>query len=758
MSEEGPISQQAHCAHCGLPVEGSPDEVLFCCSGCELAASIVEEAGLQRWYQERESEAPRPDTRPLPALSTEIGADGTAALDFRVQGLRCSSCVWLVERVLEGSEGVEHARVSYSTGRAELRFDPDKTSLDTLLTRVQQLGYQPAALAAAPPKDEGLLIRLGVSAFLAANIMLMAASLYLGWLSEIEDSVATLFRWTSLVLSAPIAMWAAEPFHKGAWRAAREGHLHMDLPISLAVNVLFGHALWATIQGQEGYLDSLAMLVTLLLAGRVLDQRGRRAAQEAASALAATAPSRARILVDGQPVTTPSDQLQPGMTLLLSTGEELAADCVVLDGTGMVRTAQLTGESEPVPTGPGELLLAGSTLVQGNLELRIEQAGDQTLLARMAEGLLEANDRPQAPDILDRIAPWFTGATLSVAALSAIGWYLVGGEIMPPVIAVLVVACPCALSLARPLSAAVGLGAAADRGFLARSGDALLGLEQVDVVVMDKTGTLTHGLPSVTEADDKTLRLAAGVERGSIHPIARAIVQECSARSIPIPLGTDLQELPGQGMLGRVDGVQILVQAAGPGKVMVIADGALVGEIALRDSLREDATETLAAIQATGRRVEMLTGDHADVAARIAEQAGIDVVHAKATPESKAAYIAELQEQGHCVLFIGDGINDGPALARADVAVAMSTGAGSSVLVSDAVVAWPSLKPLLAGFRASKAAHKATRSNLIRSGTYNVLAVAAAALGFVNPLVAAVLMPLSSGMVLLGALSIRRKL
>ena len=755
MKEEAWSPEICACAHCGLPVEGCADEVLYCCSGCELAAQIVSEAGVEAWYAERESAAPRPERRPLPSLPIEKMPDGTASLSFRVQGIRCSSCVWLVERVLEATPGVSHVRVSYGTGRAELAFDPETVGSDTLLQRVQQLGYQPAPLGAEAPRDDSLLVRLGVSVFLAANIMLMAVSLYLGWLNALDAVPAALFRWASLLLSVPLALWAAEPFHSGAWRALKSGHLHMDLPISLAVTVLFLHGCWATFQGTEGYLDSLAMLVTLLLAGRVLDQRGRRAATQAAATLASSTPSRARALVDGQPVEMPAKELRPGMKVILSLGEELAADGIVLQGSGMVRTAQLTGESRPLPITVGQTLLAGSSLVQGNLVLRVERAGEQTRLAQMAQGLLQANDRPQAPDVMDRIAPWFTAGTLAVAALTAIGSALAGVPVLPPLIAVLVVACPCALSLARPLCSAVGLGRAADNGLLARSGDALLALDGVDVVVLDKTGTLTEGTPAVTQAEDHILRLAAGVERASIHPVAHAVLAACQERGIAIPLGTALCETPGFGMDGRVDGQAVRVQQDGPGRLMVYVDEQAAGCIHLKDRLRPEAAQTLAALQALGPQVQMLTGDHGDIAQEIAAQAGISQVFARATPEQKAEHIRGLQAQNKRVLFIGDGVNDGLALAQADVAVAMSTGAGSSVMVADCVIAWPSLAPLLAGMQAARAAKQATQKNLRRSIAYNILAVSAAAFGLVNPLVAAILMPLSSGMVLLGAARVR---
>jgi cation transport ATPase len=363
--------------------------------------------------------------------------------------------------------------------------------------------------------------------------------------------------------------------------------------------------------------------------------------------------------------------------------------------------------------------------------------------------------RPSAPD---RIAPWFTGGTLVVAALAFAAWYAHGGvaAALPVTIAVLVVACPCALALSRSLAGAAGLGAAARRGLLLRSADTLAALRGLDTVALDKTGTVTAGALRVVAAEDAVLRIAAALERHSSHPIARAVIAEAAHRAIPLPRAHRVLEEPGVGISGDVDGRSYQLRAGPPGAVELRGEGDLRGTIELRDVIRPDAAATVAALRRAGLRVVLLTGDHAEVAGRIAEAAGIEEVCARLDPAAKAEWVRAQRAQGRRILFVGDGLNDGPALAAADVGIAMAAGAASSLLVADGVIAGEQIAPLLAGRRAAHAAHRAALSNQRRSIAYNLAAVTAALLGWVNPLVAALLMPLSSGLVIWGAFRIER--
>lgn len=754
------------CTHCGTPMEVPPGHApgapLYCCHGCQLAAEIIAEAGLDRYYDEREAEANRPVAPPSAGwdrVERRELPDGTVEADLCIDGLNCAACVWVTERVMERTAGVVDAHVSYATGRSTVRWNPEDVELDAVLGKVSALGYRPRALDVEASPDRDLMLRLGMAIFGMMNIMLLATSVYLGWLQGMDPLYQALFRWTSLLLATPVALWSAAPFFRGAVNGLRMGVLHMDLPVSIGIAVAYGHGLLATFAREDGYFDSLTMLVTLLLVGRILEQRGRRRAADAATALAAQAPRVARVETeDGLVEVDPAD-LGVGDRIRVAAGEEVAADGVVVQGKGRVQMALLTGESEAVAVAGGDAVVTGGVLEDGSLLVEVSARADESVLARMAAGLRDAADRPVDPSLADRIAPWFTAITLVVATLGTGGWWWLTDRAtaLSVGIAVLVVACPCALSLARPLALSAGLGAAARRGLLFRSGDALLRLAEADTVVLDKTGTVTGGRPVVVEAEDEVLRVAAGIERASIHPVARAIVDEAVARGIALPFATDIEETAGEGIVGVVDGQRWSVRSGGAGRVgLYDAAGTERGLILLRDTVRSDAARSIAALQQRGLDVVLLTGDHPAVAHAIARQAGIPTVLAGCRPDDKAAWIERARAEGQRVLFVGDGLNDGPALAAADVGIAMGSGAASSVLVADAVVATAALGPVVAGLRAAHEARDAVARNIRRSILYNIVAVSGALLGLVNPLVAAILMPLSSALVIAGALSVER--
>ncbi len=748
-SDSVDVSRSARCPHCGAAVEGAEDA--YCCHGCELAAEIIRDAGLERYYAERETWAPRPSGKApgWSAAPVHELEDGTCETRLHIDGLRCASCVWVTENVLAATGGVVDAHVSYATGRATVRWDPHAIDLDGVANRIAQLGYRPRPLGEERAPDRDLLVRLGVATFAALNVMLIYASLYAGWWSGMAPRFVALFDWTALALATPVALWCAEPFYRGAMGGLRHRVLHMDLPIAIAVAVLYVHGLWATLAGAHAYLDSLTMLVALLLAGRVLEGRGRRRAAEAAVALAASLPNTARRRAGDAVERVPAQDLAADDVILVGPGEEVAADGIVLAGKGSLNRALVTGESEPASIGAGDRVVAGTALIDGAVEITVQAAGSDTLIQRMAAELRESADRGARPDAADRIAPWFTAGTLTVAAITFGVWLALAGtgRALEATVAVLVVACPCALALSRPLSAAAGLGAAARRGIFFRSADALLDLATVDVMALDKTGTVTEGEIRITEASDVALRIASGLERFSVHPVARAIVDEAVRRGIPLPLAADVEETPGRGVTGVVDETRWSL-AAGDPRELVLESAEERHVLRIGDVSREDSGRIVRALRDAGFRLTLLSGDRSEVAASVGVETGLDETIGQLDPEQKAAWVRARRDEGNRVAFVGDGLNDGPALGAADVGIAMGAGAATSVLVADAVIALRSLRPVLAAVRAGRACRRAIRVSQTRSIVYNVLAVSAAALGWVNPLVAAVLMPLSSGMVI----------
>ncbi|MFT7520098.1 MAG: Cu2+-exporting ATPase, partial [Kiritimatiellia bacterium] len=639
----------AHCPHCGTAVEGSVDR--YCCGGCEVAAEIIAGAGLERYYRERSEYAPRPDrgATDWSTLSTTTLDDGSCEASFRVDGLRCASCTWLTEHVLERTEGVQQAQVSYGSGRATVRFDPDQVQLSQLCERVSALGYSPRPTDAPDQGDRSLLVRLGLAAFVAINVMAMSASLYLGWIEGMHESYAQLFRWAQLLLVAPAVTWAAGPFFSGAWQGIKRGVAHMDLPIAVAVAVLFVHGAVSTVLHVDAYLDSLSMLIALLLAGRFLEARGRKRAMEAASALAARLPSRARMICDGGVVDVAVQDLEVGDHIEVGSGEEVAADGVVTNGTAMVQMALITGEAEPIEIEQGQRVVAGALVQQGALTICVQAVGARTVGARMAEQLSNAEDRSE-PTAADRLAPWFVGGTLVVAVLCMVvwTWFSSFDVALGVTVAVLVTACPCALGLSGPLANAAGLAASARRGVVLGNANALRALANVDVVALDKTGTLTAGTPQVVQANDAVLRLAAGLERHSAHPVARAILHEAMVRGIPLPLGQGIQEQAGVGIEGMVDEHKHRIRSEGPGRVVVQRlDGerwSAIGNIQLRDVRREDAARAVDGLANLGIEATLLTGDRIEVAEAIGRAAHVPTIHASMLPEDKVSWVQSRQD------------------------------------------------------------------------------------------------------------------
>ena len=763
------------CAWCAgpLPWIGAvrhDDGRAWCCRGCAEATRFTEAEGLGDYFARRDHSAPRPGgttpaaflQRVQPDVTPE--RDGTCSLDFRLGGLRCSACVWLNEKVLERTPGVLDARVSYATGRAHVRWRPDAVSLETITRQILSLGYEPHALEDAGHEDRDLLSRAGVAWFCAGNVMLLQGSVYLGLFSgDMAPHYARLFEWASLVLATPATFWAAEPFFDRAWRGLRAQVLSMDLPIALAIAVMYAHGAWALFAGQLGYLDSLTMLIALLLTGRYAEQRGRMTAGAAAEGVLSEAPATAwRRASSGDVEEVPLADVVVGDTLVLGAGSRAGVDGLILAGEASVDLSHVTGESRPEGVSAGDSLPAGATVVDGRIDLQVTATGrDATLgqIAQLVERALSARGRAQ--QLSDRLAPGFTAAVLVAGFATALGWGLTAGwaRAIPVTVAVLVVACPCALSLAGPSVIAASVGAAARRGAFVRGGDVVERLAEVDELLLDKTGTLTRGRPQVTDAANEPLAIAAALEAGSRHPIARGILEEAHRRALPLPQASAVRELAGVGMSGRVGADEARVVSDGPGRVRVELGDRIVGAISLEDALRPEAAATL---RTTGLPFSILSGDDPDIVDRTgALLAGAGATPAQLMgglrPDEKLQVVEAHRAAGRRPVFVGDGLNDAAALAAAHVGVAMGGGAAASARAAGVVILSDSLAPLLGAIQVAHVARTVLRVTAITAITYNVLAVAAAMAGFVTPLFAAILMPLSSASVILQAMSIDRR-
>ncbi len=792
----GPAPAAAPCAHCGL--DALPGEArhvggaTYCCAGCETAAAIIAASGLDGFYA-------LPERRPMRVAASEksfaefdheaflaahapLRADGLREIALYLEGVHCASCVWLVERVPVMVPGAVRAELDVTRALAHLAWDPARTSLSELARTLDRLGYRPhpyrgrRADEARRAEERAMLLRIGVAGAIAMNVMAIALALYSGLFGGIEPEFERYFRWMSLLLVVPAVAWPGRVFFTSAWQAVRHGRLHMDVPIALALGAGVVQGAINTVRDSGPvYFDAVSTLILLLLVGRYLQHRAQRSAADSAALLGALAPATARLVDAGGAVTEiPTEAVQPGMELEVRAGDVVAADGVVLQGESAMDLALLTGESRPESVRPGAAVYAGTTNLSAALRVRVEQSGSESRLGRLLRDV-ELGAGARAPVVLfaDRAAGWFIGAVLVLAAATVASWWTrdpVAG--IDHAIALLVVTCPCALAMATPLAFTAAIGRAAARGILVKGGHALEALTQGGTLFVDKTGTLTEGrlaLESFIGPEDvRALVLAA--ERGSRHPVAAAFARAWPG--LEAPAAEEVREELGLGVVARVDGREVRVgrpawvlaatSAARPRiasagddtrtTVLVAVDGVVVARAAFADPVRPEAREALWSLRDAGWRVRLLSGDAPAVVARVAGELDIDPRDAEggATPERKREAVLDARAKG-AVVMVGDGVNDAAAISAATVGIAVRGGAEASMAAADVYLAGGGVGALRELLRGAGRTTRVIRRNMLIALAYNAVAVVLAMQGRLDPIVAAVLMPVSSVTAILGA-------
>jgi Cu2+-exporting ATPase len=809
------------CFHCGLefaPADRADRALIdgqwrcFCCPGCEAVARTILEQGLGDYYRLRtaspargggDSAAPAApaafdayDDPGFQATFVRDAGEGTREASLVLDGIRCAACVWLGEQAIRRLPGVTAASVNYATRRALVRWRPERIALSGILAAVARVGYR------AFPYDERrldairrserrrALWRLFVAGFAMMQVMMYAYPSYIAGDGTLTADAAQLLRWAGLVLTLPVVGYAAQPFYAGAARDLRAGRLGMDVPVSLGVAIAFAASAWATLRGAgEVYYDSIAMFVFLLLGGRFLELEARRRAAGALEGLGRLVPAFAARLTEF-PASLATERvaaaaLRPGDLLLVRPGETIAADGTVVQGRGEVAEAALTGESAPRGKAAGSAVIGGSVNLAAPLVIRVDRVGGDTVLAgivRLVERALA--ERQPLVELADRYAHWFVVAVLLLAAATAVAWLRIDPDrALWVAVSVLVVTCPCALSLATPVALTVATGELARRGFLVTRGHAIETLARATDVVLDKTGTLTHGELRIVAAAAlgreplaACVALASALEQASEHPAGRALVRYADELGAPAPVAGNLSNDPGGGVEGTVAGRRLRVgsprfcsalagplpgvhaaPADSPGtRVMLAADGEWLARFELGDALKPDAGALVARLGALGKRVHLLSGDASPAVDRVAAALGIARVVAGAAPDAKQAYVRGLKAQGAVVAMVGDGVNDAPVLAQADVSIAMGQGADLARTQSDAVLVAGELERLAEAAELALRTARIVRQNLGWAIAYNLAAVPAAAAGLVTPWMAGVGMAASSLVVVLNALRLCR--
>ncbi len=790
--------QAASCYQCGLaaprPVTAlvAGAERAFCCQGCRLACELIGANGLEAFYARREGFGARPaeksdfpfhDPDFQASLSTPTAAG--RAITLELEGLHCAACVWLIERILGRTAGVFEARVNLTSRRVSLQWNPEVVDLSEVVNLLGSLGYQASPYdpsgndRKAVERNRSLLLRMSVAGLAALGAWFLGDPLNVGGFDESEGHLQTLLSWTLLAVSTPTALYVGWPFFKGAWTGLKARMLTMDATITLASLVAYTASAVAVMTGRGAvYFDCLLVLLFALLVGRSVEGAARRKVfSQAERHWRLEAPSATRLSEDGEEVVATAS-IRRGDRLLVRPGERIPVDGVLETGAGHVDESMLTGESAPVAKAPGSALTAGTLNLEGALRMRAERVGDETTLSQIVRWVTEA-DAARAPSqrLADRISTWFLPVLLLVAAATFLLNLGAGLEAaINRTVSVLIVTCPCALGLATPAAIAVAMARGAKDGILFKGGTELEELGKLTHLVVDKTGTVTTGKMRVERVSAarghepaRVLSLAASLESLSEHPLARAIAAHGQERNLVVHAVDGFRAQAGHGVTGHIDGRRVAIGSiawcAGeapaelpePGAeattVYVAETDRIIGAIEVSDQLRPDAAETLARL---GVATTLLSGDRAAIATAVADKLGIGEVRAGVLPEGKREHVLAMKAPGRVVAMVGDGVNDAPALAAADIGIAMGQGAAISASAAGVVLLGDRFAQLAEAVGLSQRTVRVIRENFMLSALYNALVVPFAAMGLVPPTWAAVLMPLSSLLVLGNALRLAR--
>ncbi len=792
------------CYHCGLPVltgDAFSAVVLekprvFCCPGCQAVTQAIIAGGLESYYQHRSEPSANPESLPgvlpdelllldrediqKPFVSTTGSISETKLL---IEGITCAACGWLIEKHLKTLAGVIDVSLNLSNHRLSLRWDTEQLALSELLKTIRQIGYaahpwQPDAVSERMQTDNRRALRkLGVAGLLWMQVMMASMATWPEFNLDLSEGMDGLLRWTSLILTTPIVFYCSSEFFTGALRDVRTRHLTMDVSVSLAIAGAYAAGVWSTFTGQgDLYFDAAGMFALFLLSGRYLERRARERTAAATTQLVNLLPASClRLTTEGLQERILLSELSLGEHLLVPPGSLIPADGCILSGHSSVDESLLTGEYLPLRKVPGDAVVAGTLNVEGPLTIEVLALGEQTRLSAIVRLLERAqNLKPRLAELADKVAQWFLISVLLIAAIvGCIWWYYDPSRAFWIVLSLLVATCPCALSLATPTALTAATGTLHKLGLLVTKSHVLESLHQVDTVIFDKTGTLTEGKLSLKSIQtcaalnqQQCLELAAALESHSEHPIARAF-----GRTVMV--ANAVSSIPGLGLEGLVEGRKLRIgrpdyvsqlgnyptpsMPSEQGQWLLLGDTQqALAWFALDDQLRPDAPALLQACRTRGWQVLLLSGDSSPMVQQIALQLGIDDAHGGLTPDDKLAVLNTLHTQGRHVLMLGDGVNDVPVLAAADISIAMGSATDLAKTSADAILLSNRLDSLVSALGIAKHTRKIIIENLAWATLYNGLIIPFAAIGWVTPGWAALGMSVSSLLVVLNALRLTR--
>jgi heavy metal translocating P-type ATPase len=754
------------CSLCGLDSGSSA----FCCSGCENVYAILMESGVLASGQNfRESELYLQSLKlglisnPI-AVAPAIPADAeTREAVFRLGGMWCTSCGWLIEHALAKVRGVASAEVMFASDLLRVRYCPQYLPEDRIVASVQSLGYRaseyPGKDGAADAERQDLLLRTGIAAFLSMNVMTFSLVVYTSYFQKIGASFTRYIPFLLMALATPSVFYCAAPILRIAAHGLRLRTLRMETLLAMGILMAYGYSGVLAFSGNNHvYFDTACAIVTLVLTGKTIERAAKEKTSRAIALLYGLMPNKARIVSGGREQFVAIEVLRPGGMFRVKSGERIPADGVVREGRSHADESVITGESAPRPKGPGDAVAGGSINVGGVLEVEATRVGAESTMARIVQTVERAAaNRTQVERTVDRVARFFIPAVLAVSVATCLGWqYRTGSlaEALMHAIAVLVIACPCALGIATPLALTAAVAAASHRGILVRDARVLETIRSVDVVVLDKTGTATMGEFVLLEASGDTSRMRelAALEAMSEHPIAKAVVQAYAPADVKVD---DVCLHAGMGISGVIRGTRYFVGNARLARMLAERvdaeagvlfgwDSEVRGAMTFGDRVRPETAALCAGLRERRIRTMLLSGDSAAATSAIAAEIGADEWRAEATPDQKVECVRALQRSGEVVAMVGDGVNDAPSLAQSDLGIALGTGADIAMQAAPLVLMGRSLEGVTETLDLSRRAFRIVRQNLFWAFAYNVVGVTLAITGVLNPILAAAAMVLSS--------------
>ena len=791
---------QIACTHCNLTFDESvmiaEDECFFCCKGCQGVYHLLESEGLDTFYDKlgnTKLQPATPNTSDLEKFDLEgfrnkyikIDEDGLYEINLIIEGIHCSACVWLNEKVLHKTEGILEATINYTNNKAKVVWDPEVVPLSKIIETIRNIGYNAYPYDASLQEERAnktkkeYYSRILVGVFGTMNIMWIAIAQYAGYFTGMEQRFKDILNVAEFILATPVLFYSGWVFFRGAYFGFKNRIVNMDTLVASGALLAYIYSIYAmTSQQGEVYFDSVTMIVTFVLVGKYLEVLSKKHAVDTLDGIMGSTPTEVTLLKEGVKSLVGIENVKVGEIIELKPGEKVVIDGVLSSGQGSFDESSLTGENEPIYKKEHADILSGSICLDSVIHYRATKDASHSLLTSIVNLLEESiTKKPHIEQLANTISGYFSTIILLIALFTFAGWYHFNGSFEIALIvsiSVIVIACPCALGLATPMATLVGIGIAAKRGLLFKEATFLETMAKSDVLAIDKTGTLTQGKPSVLHATiekDFNASLLFALVNTSNHPISKGIARyllEQNETFSPLAL-ENIRSIEAKGIEATYQGKKLLggnanllrekkiqVEEDSEHSLFFFAiDGILVATFELSDTIREGAKESIQAIQAMGIKVVMLTGDHEKSANKVAKAVGIEEIHSRLLPQEKSAHIQALQAKGHVVVMVGDGINDTIALSSANIAIAMGRGADIAIDVSDVVLLDEKPQSIYEAYKISRRTFRAVKENLGFSLLYNVVAVPLAVLGHVTPLIAALSMSLSSLVVVSNSMRIK---